>query len=54
MLMISPTDLVCPFCEAKPGQDCATTSWDGLIVIHVARIKAAALIDKKRKINQSV
>ena len=48
MLPTSPINLVCPFCSAKPGHDCATTS-GGLSVVHVARIGAAALVDKPRK-----
>jgi len=40
-LPISPISLVCPFCKARPGRDCTTTS--GVFsAIHVARIKAAA------------
>ena len=47
--------LACPFCIAKPGQRCSTTS-RGFRLVHVARIKAAAtkegankrLTEKKR------
>ena len=48
VLPTSPISLVCPFCGAKPGQDCATTS-GGFSVVHVMRIGAAALIDKPRR-----
>jgi hypothetical protein len=40
--------LVCPFCDAKPGEDCRT-SGSRFSAVHVARIKAAASIDKKTK-----
>ena len=48
VLPTSPISLVCPFCNAKPGHDCATTA-GGFSVVHVARIEAASLIDKARK-----
>lgn len=47
VLPTSPISLKCPFCGAKPDQDqdCFTTS-GGFAAIHVARIKAAARMDK--------
>jgi len=45
VLPTSPLSLECPFCKAKPGRDCSTSS-GGFSVVHVARIKAAAAIDK--------
>jgi hypothetical protein len=48
MLPTSPISLLCPFCKAKPSRDCSTTS-SGFSVIHLARIKAAALIDNTRE-----
>jgi hypothetical protein len=39
-----PLTLVCPFCEAKPDDDCATSS-GGFSILHVARIQAAAAKD---------
>jgi len=47
-LTTSPVSIVCPFCEAKSGIDCETTS-GGLSAVHILRIEAAALIDKKKK-----
>jgi hypothetical protein len=44
MLPISPLSLVCPFCRAKPNRDCSTSS-GAISVVHLARIKAAALQD---------
>jgi hypothetical protein len=49
VLSVSPMSLVCPFCKAKRGQDCGTTS-GGLAAVHVQRIKVAALINKARKV----
>jgi hypothetical protein len=40
-LPTSPLSLTCPFCEAKPGKNCATSS-GGFAVVHLERIKAAA------------
>jgi hypothetical protein len=48
VLATSPKSLVCPFCKAKPSRDCATSS-AGFSIIHLARIKAAASVDNKRK-----
>jgi hypothetical protein len=47
-LTTSPVSIVCPFCGAKPGIDCESTS-GGLAAVHILRIEAAALIDKKKK-----
>jgi hypothetical protein len=48
VLATSPKSLVCPFCKAKPSRDCATSS-AGFSIIHLARIKAAASMDSRRK-----
>jgi hypothetical protein len=48
VLATSPKSLVCPFCKAKPGSECATSS-AGFSIIHLARIKAAASMDNRRK-----
>jgi hypothetical protein len=48
-LNTSPISIVCPFCGAKPGIDCETTS-GGLSAVHILRIEAAARIDKKKKL----
>jgi hypothetical protein len=47
-LRTSPMSLLCPTCMSMPGRDCITTK-GGLAAIHVARIKAAALVDKQMK-----
>lgn len=46
----SPMSLLCPTCMSMPERNCITTS-GGLAAIHVARIKAAALVDKEKKSN---
>jgi hypothetical protein len=48
-LPVSPVGLVCPFCKAKPGQDCASTS-GGFASVHLARMQAAALATRKNKL----
>ncbi len=48
-LPTSPITLVCPSCGAKPGHDCKTPSKVRLHVVHIARVKAAAKMDKDRK-----
>jgi hypothetical protein len=48
-LPTSPITLLCPYCKAKPGRDCATSS-GGLAIVHLARIKAAASKDQAAKI----
>ena len=48
-LPTSPMKLACPTCGAKPGHDCETPSKGRLYVIHLARVKAAALMDKDGK-----
>jgi hypothetical protein len=51
-LPISPITLPCPFCGAKPGHDCETPSEVYLRAVHVARVKAAAKMDKEdRKVS---
>jgi hypothetical protein len=47
-LRTSPMSLLCPSCMSMPGRDCITTK-GGLAAIHVARSKAAALVDKQKK-----
>ncbi len=44
VLRISPLTLLCPYCGAKKGHDCATSK-GGFAVLHVLRVKAAALLD---------
>jgi hypothetical protein len=34
-LPVSPMTLVCPFCKAKPGDDCASSSGGYLALAHV-------------------
>jgi hypothetical protein len=46
VLPASPLSLWCPFCGAKPGKDCSTSK-GGFAVLHLARVAAAALTDKK-------
>jgi hypothetical protein len=48
-LPISPMTLWCPSCGAKPGHDCETPSKVRLYVVHLARVKAAAKMDKDAK-----
>jgi hypothetical protein len=48
ILPTSPINLTCPFCKAAPSRDCMTTS-GGFAAIHVARIQAAAAIDRGAK-----
>jgi hypothetical protein len=48
-LPISPITLPCPVCGAKPGHDCKTPSKGRLYVVHLARVKAAAKMEKDRK-----
>jgi hypothetical protein len=50
VLPVSPISLVCPFCKAKPGEDCIKLS-DGIAVLHIQRIQAAAAQDKANKRN---
>ena len=42
VLPISPINLACPLCHAKPKKSCSTPSGIKLEVVHIARIKAAA------------
>jgi hypothetical protein len=53
VLPTSPISLVCPFRKAKPGDDCLTTS-GGFSAVHIARVKAAAVIDNDRIISTAV
>ena len=48
LLPISPITLACPFCDAKPGRDCETSS-GGFSLVHVQRVKAAAMVDAANK-----
>ena len=48
VLPVSPITLTCPYCEAEPGKDCATSS-GGLAILPLSRIKAAAAMDLKKK-----
>lgn len=48
-LPTSPLTLRCPFCGAKPGDDCETFSKVQLGIVHMARVKAAAKMDKAAK-----
>jgi hypothetical protein len=43
---VSPTSIVCPFCDAEPGRDCMTTE-GRFAAIHVERLKQAGLIKYK-------
>jgi hypothetical protein len=45
-LPTSPMTLQCPSCGAKPGHDCKTPAKVRLYVVHLARVKAAAKMDK--------
>ena len=49
VLPTSPISLKCPFCGAKPKHDCFTSSGT-FSAIHVARIKAAARMDKAKRL----
>jgi hypothetical protein len=46
VLPTSPLSLWCPSCGAKPGKDCSTSK-GGFAALHLPRVAAAALIDKK-------
>lgn len=46
---ISPITLVCPLCHAKPYEDCSTPSGNRLLLIHLARVTAAAKLDGAAK-----
>jgi hypothetical protein len=48
-LPVSPMILRCAFCDAEPGEDCETVAGVRLGVVHVARLKAAAKMDKTAK-----
>lgn len=52
-LTVSPISIRCPFCNAEPTRDCATTR-AGFAAIHVQRISEAARISsKKRRIRKT-
>ena len=48
-LPISPLALPCPFCHAKPNEIWPKCLWRPFELVHVARVKAAAKLDKARK-----
>jgi len=47
VLATSALGITCPFCGAKPGLDCMTTS-GGFSAVHIVRIKAAAAIKRDK------
>jgi hypothetical protein len=50
-LAISPISLTCPFCKVQRGKDCGYTS-HGLGLVHVERVRMAALADKMGKLRR--
>ncbi len=46
-LPTSPMTISCPLCKANPGYECETRS-GGFSIVHVARVKAAAIEDVAR------
>jgi hypothetical protein len=48
-LPVSPMRLTCPYCKSKRGQDCMTSAGT-FSIIHLERIKMAALADKMGKL----
>jgi len=46
---ISPVTLACPRCNAEPGEVCEVPVDDGLELVHVERIRAAAVMDAAAK-----
>jgi hypothetical protein len=44
-IAISPVSILCPKCQAKPGDACEVMVSEGLEIVHVERIKAAAAVD---------
>ena len=48
-LPTTPVSLRCPYCNARPGKDCSTSS-GGFAVVHTARILAA--LDKDASNNR--
>ena len=50
-LPVNPESLRCPFCGVLPGRECVTSSGISSLV-HVARIKVAAAIDRANTIKQ--
>jgi len=52
VLPVSPLSLFSPLCGAKPGKDCRTLG--GLFaVVHVARVKAAAVLDAESDLKRA-
>jgi hypothetical protein len=43
-LPTSPLSIFCPYCGAKPGEDCESVT-EVVGVVHLSRIAAAAAID---------
>jgi hypothetical protein len=57
ILRINPISLTCPFCKARPNQDCSSSA-GGFSRIHIARIQAASNRDaankrKREDVNQA-
>ncbi len=50
ILLTSPMSLVCPYCKAASNHDC-TTNAGNFAVVHLARVQAAAVIDKAKRID---
>lgn len=50
-LPTSPLSLKCPYCKAGRGHDCAVLN--GTPIIHVERIRMAALADEMGKLRNS-
>jgi len=48
-LPISPVTLVCPECHAEPGTDCVIIPGAFVGIVHISRIKAAAILDRANK-----
>jgi hypothetical protein len=48
VLSVSPLSLTCPYCGAKPNDDCMTAA-GGFAALHLVRIEAAAQQDALTK-----
>jgi hypothetical protein len=48
VLPTGPQSLSCPYCGAKPKKDCQKSK-GGFAQIHLARIRAAALVDTRER-----
>ncbi len=46
---VSPVTLICPRCNAEPGEACDVLLNDGLELVHIERIKWAAAMDVAAK-----